>query len=95
MGILKRNSHGETIKILIRAVFMSNSNLLRYIGNFLLLSGYFFLLWGDLKTGLLIKCLGNFFVIPFAIKYKFWDILFLCGFYAAIEIPKLIEISMK
>lgn len=65
--------------------------ILRYIGNILLVSGYFFLLWGDPKSGLIVKCIGNVFVIPFAIKYKFWDILILCGFYAAIEIPKLIQ----
>ncbi len=65
---------------------MSKSNVFRYIGNILLLSGYFFLLWGDMKIGLFVKCIGNVFVVPFAIKYKFWDILFLCGFYAAIEI---------
>jgi hypothetical protein len=42
---------------------------------------------------LLVKCFGNAFVVPFAIKYKFWDILVLCGFYAAIEIPKLLQLS--
>jgi hypothetical protein len=73
---------------------MSKSDLLRYIGNILLLSGYFFLLWGDPKSGLIVKCIGNAFVVPFAIKYKFWDILFLCGFYAAIEIPKLIQLFL-
>jgi hypothetical protein len=71
---------------------LTKSNVLRYIGNILLLSGYFFLLWGDPKTGLIVKCIGNVFVVPFAIKYKFWDILVLCGFYAAIEIPKLIQL---
>ena len=53
---------------------MSKSDVFRYIGNILLLSGYFILLWGDQKTGLLIKSVGNAFVIPFAFKYKFWDI---------------------
>jgi hypothetical protein len=72
---------------------MLRSNVSRYIGNLLLLSGYFVLLWGDPKVGLFVKCLGNAFVVPFAIKYKFWDILFLCGFYAAIEIPKLIQLT--
>ena len=71
---------------------MKKVNFLRYIGNFLLLSGYFVLLWGDPKSGLIVKCIGNAFVVPFAIKYKFWDILILCGFYAAIEIPKLIQL---
>jgi hypothetical protein len=72
---------------------MAKTNFLRYIGNILLLTGYFFLLWGDLQLGLIVKCLGNVLVIPFAIKYKFWDILVLCAFYAAIEIPKLIQVS--
>ena len=73
---------------------MSKSDIFRYIGNILLLSGYFFLLWGDLKVGLMVKCVGNIFVVPFAIKYKFWDILILCGFYAAIEVPKLIQLFL-
>jgi len=73
---------------------MSKSDLFRYIDNILLLSGYFFLPWGDPKSGLLVKCIGNAFVIPFALKYKFWDILVLCGFYAAIEIPKLIQLFL-
>lgn len=72
---------------------MKNVNLLRYIGNILLILGYFVLLWGDPKTGLSVKCIGNILVIPFAIKYRFWDILILCAFYAAIEIPKLIQLS--
>jgi hypothetical protein len=72
---------------------MPNPNFLRYIGNILLLTGYFFLLWGDLQLGLIVKCIGNILVIPFAIKYKFWDILVLCAFYAAIEVPKLIQVS--
>jgi len=73
----------------------SKSNIFRYIGNILLLLGYFILIWGDPKVGLLVKCVGNVFVVPFAIKYKFWDILVLCIFYAAIEIPKLIQLSLS
>jgi hypothetical protein len=85
--------HGWSITALVgRTPLMAKSNVFRYIGNFLLLAGYFFLLWGDMKIGLFVKCLGNVFVVPFAIKYKFWDILFLCGFYAAIEVPKLIQL---
>jgi hypothetical protein len=50
-------------------------------------------LWGDPKVGLFVKCVGNVFVVPFAIKYKFWDILALCAFYAAIEVPKLVQLT--
>jgi len=71
---------------------MKRVNILRYFGNIFLILGYFVLLWGDLKIGLLVKCIGNAFIVPFAIKYKFWDILILCGFYAAIEVPKLIQL---
>jgi hypothetical protein len=77
----------------MKTPFMKNTDVMRYVGNILLLSGYFVLLWGDPKVGLLVKCIGNGFVIPFAIKYKFWDILILCGFYAAIEVPKLIQLT--
>jgi hypothetical protein len=72
---------------------ISKSNFFRYVGNILLLSGYFVLLWGDPKVGLFVKCVGNVFVVPFAIKYKFWDILALCAFYAAIEVPKLVQLT--
>jgi hypothetical protein len=71
---------------------MKNVGLFRYLGNVFLIMGYFLLLWSDPVIGLIIKCLGNFLIVPFAIKYKFWDILVLCGFYAAIEIPKLTQL---
>jgi hypothetical protein len=71
---------------------MRNVGLFRYIGNIFLIFGYFLLLWNDPIIGLIIKCLGNFLIIPFAIRYKFWDILVLCAFYAAIEIPKLFNL---
>jgi hypothetical protein len=71
---------------------MKNVGLFRYIGNAFLILGYFLLLWSDPIAGLLIKCIGNFLIVPFAIKYKFWDILILCSFYAVIEIPKLIHL---
>ena len=77
----------------MKSPLIKNTDVMRYIGNILLLSGYFFILWGDMSIGLLVKCIGNVFVIPFAIKYKFWDILVLCGFYAVIEIPKLIQLT--
>jgi hypothetical protein len=77
----------------MKSPLIKNTDVMRYIGNILLLLGYFVLLWGDPKTGLLVKCIGNVFVIPFAIKYKFWDILVLCAFYGAIEIPKFIQLT--
>ena len=73
---------------------MSKTSLLRYIGNFLLIIGYFVLLWGDFKYGLLIKCVGGFLTIPFAIKLKLWDVLLLCVFYGIIEVTKLTQLFL-
>lgn len=73
---------------------MSKTSLLRYIGNFLLIIGYFVLLWGDFKYGLLIKCIGGIFTIPFAIRLKLWDVLLLCVFYGIIEFTKLTQLFL-
>jgi hypothetical protein len=35
------------------------------------------MLWGDFKYGLIIKFIGGLLGIPFAIKLKLWDVLFL------------------
>lgn len=71
---------------------MTKTGILRYIGNTLLLIGYFILLWGDFKSGLIIKFIGGCFTIPFAIKLKLWDVLILCGFYGIIEFTKIVQL---
>lgn len=71
---------------------MTKTGILRYIGNTLLLIGYFILLWGDFKSGLIIKFIGGLFGIPFAIKLKLWDVLVLCAFYGIIEFTKIVEL---
>jgi hypothetical protein len=71
---------------------MSKSDLLRWIGNILLIVGYQIMLWGDFKYGLLIKLIGGILTIPFAIKLKLWDVLALCAFFTANEVAKLIHL---
>jgi len=58
---------------------MSKSDLLRWIGNILLIIGYQTMLWGEFKYGLMIKVVGGLLTVPFAIKLKLWDVLFLCA----------------
>jgi hypothetical protein len=70
---------------------MSKISILRYIGNFLLLLGYQIMLWGDFKNGLIIKSIGGLLGIPFAIKLKLWDVLFLITFFGITEISKLTQ----
>jgi hypothetical protein len=74
---------------------MDRSTLLRYIGNIFLIVGYFILLHVDMTTGLVIKCIGGILTIPFGIKYKLWDVVFICGFFSSIEIAKIIELLFK
>jgi hypothetical protein len=66
--------------------------IFRYLGNILILTGYYIILWGDMKTGLMIKCLGGFLAIPFALKLKLWDVILVSGFFTFIEISKILHL---
>ena len=71
---------------------MSKISVLRYLGNFLLMIGYQTMLWGDFKYGLITKVIGGLLTVPFAIKLKLWDVLFLCAFFGISEISKLSQL---
>jgi len=73
---------------------MSKISVLRYLGNLFLIIGYQIMLWGDFKNGLLLKCIGGFLTVPFAIKLKLWDVLFLCVFFGITEISKLTQLFL-
>jgi len=73
---------------------MSKSDLLRWIGNILLMLGYQIMLWGSFKYGLVIKFIGGLLGIPFAIKLKLWDVLFLIVFFGITEISKLSQLFL-
>ena len=73
---------------------MSRTGILRYLGNILLMIGYQTMLWGDFKYGLLVKVIGGFLTVPFAIKLKLWDVLFLCAFFGISEISKLSQLFL-
>lgn len=73
---------------------MSKTSILRYVGNVLLIIGYQTMLWGDFKFGLCLKIIGGLLGIPFAIKLKLWDVLFLCAFFGISEISKLVQLFL-
>jgi len=73
---------------------MAKSDLLRWIGNILLMLGYQIMLWGSFKYGLIIKFIGGLLGIPFAIKLKLWDVLFLIVFFGISEISKLSQLFL-
>jgi hypothetical protein len=71
---------------------VETSTILRYVGNTFLIIGYYVLLWGDEKSGLIVKFVGGLLLVPSFYYYKMWDSLSLCGFYFIIEISKLIHL---
>jgi len=73
---------------------MSKASILRYLGNILLIIGYQTMLWGDFKYGLILKSVGGLLTIPFAIKLKLWDVLFLCAFFGISEMSKLVQLFL-
>ena len=73
---------------------MPKTSILRYLGNLLLIIGYQTMLWGDFKCGLMIKVVGGLLTIPFAIKLKLWDVLFLCAFFGISEITKVVQLFL-
>jgi hypothetical protein len=68
---------------------MDKSTLLRYVGNALLIIGYYILVWGDEKSGLIVKVIGGLLLVPSFFYFKMWDSLTLCGFYFVIEISRI------
>jgi hypothetical protein len=52
------------------------------------------MLWGDFKYGLMIKVIGGLLTVPFAIKLKLWDVLFLSAFFGITEISKLTQLFL-
>ena len=73
---------------------ISKTSVLRYIGNLFLIIGYQTMLWGDFKYGLMLKVVGGLLTVPFAIKLKLWDVLFLCAFFGISEISKLTQLFL-
>jgi hypothetical protein len=71
-----------------------NSNNLRILGSVLLIVGYFLILYADVKFGCIVRLFGNLAMLPFAIKIKTWDIVALEAFFSAIDISKIIHLSL-
>ena len=66
--------------------------ILRYIGSTTVIIGYFILLNYDLQTGVLIRLIANSISLPWAIKYRVWDLIVILVFFSAIDLHKLITL---
>jgi len=71
---------------------MKPASVLRYIGSSLLVTGYIFLLWGDMKTALIIRIFGGASLLPFAISLRLWDVILLESFFITMDVTKFIQI---
>jgi len=71
---------------------VEKESLYRYLGNIFLIIGYFLLLWVNPILGLAIKCIGGALSLPFAIKYKFWDVVVICAFFFVLDVSKLVQL---
>ena len=64
---------------------------LRVLGNALALIGYFVLLYIDPQIGSALKLMGAAMVIPFCAKIKVWDVVFMLGFFGAMDLVNVIR----
>ena len=73
---------------------MKPETVARYLGNALLILGYYILVWGDERSGLIVKMIGGLLVVPSFFYFKMWDALIICGFFTAIDSSRLIYILL-
>ena len=63
---------------------------LRYIGNALVIIGYFVLLYVNMIWGLAVCLTANILLFPWAIKGKYWDVVIIAAFFSVLNGAKLI-----
>ena len=63
---------------------------LRILGSVLVIYGYYLILFQDLTTGVLISFVGNIISVPWFLKYRCWDVVFLLGLTSSIELARLL-----
>jgi hypothetical protein len=71
---------------------MDKQVLMRYIGNALLLIGYWFLLFVDQRVGLVLRIIAPLLFLPSCIRLKLYDILFLTGVFLCMDAVKLLSL---
>ena len=64
--------------------------ILRYIGNALVIIGYFVLLYINMIWGLAICFTANILLFPWAIKGKYWDVVIIAAFFAVLNGAKFV-----
>ena len=65
---------------------------MRILGSFLVVSAYFIVLWVDGAAGSVTHLVANAVTIPFFVKSKGWDVVFMLSFLSCIDISKLLSL---
>jgi hypothetical protein len=65
---------------------------LQTIGAALLMIGYFILLYVDVLWGCMFRFIANICLIPYPLKMKYWNLVFLEGFFIFVDFSKIIQI---
>jgi hypothetical protein len=73
---------------------MQRDVVMRVMGTVAMVTGYFILLYLDVKTGVAVRFLANMLMLPYAIRIKLWDIVALESFFAILDITKFIQLSV-
>jgi hypothetical protein len=64
----------------------------RIVGNSMFIVGYGVLLFTSVEVGIIFRLIGNAMSWPYFQKIRMYDILAIRGFFATVEIVKLIQI---
>ena len=67
-----------------------SDTLLRILGSLLTVYGYYMVLFQDVWTGVLVSLVGNLVSIPWFIRSRCWDVVFLLGLTTTIEMTRLL-----
>ena len=68
-----------------------SDTLLRIVGSLLTIYGYYMVLFQDVWTGVLVSLIGNLVSIPWFIRSRCWDVVFLLGLTTTIEMTRLLS----
>ena len=63
---------------------------LRYLGNAMVIIGYFVLLYIDMNWGLAVCFTANVLLFAWAIKGKYWDVVIIAAFFSVLNGSKLV-----
>ena len=68
-----------------------SDTFLRVLGSLLTIYGYYMVLFQDVWTGVLVSLIGNLVSIPWFIRSRCWDVVFLLGLTTTIEMTRLLS----